>query len=36
MKWVENNDGKIMLAVFLLGFGIITFIVALCLPAGAN
>jgi hypothetical protein len=35
LKWIDNNHGKIMLAVFLLGFGIVTFIVALFLPAGS-
>lgn len=36
LEWIEKNDGKIMLALFLLGFTIVTFIVSLCVETGAN
>jgi hypothetical protein len=36
IDWIENNHGKIMLAILLSLFAIVTFIVALFLPAGAK
>jgi len=36
IDWIENNHGKIMLAILLSLFAIVTFIVALFLPAGTK
>jgi len=36
LKWIDKNIDKIGISVFLLLFAIVTFIVALCLPAGAK
>jgi hypothetical protein len=36
IDWIDNNHGKIMLAILLSLFAIVTFIAALFLPAGAK
>jgi hypothetical protein len=36
LDWIQNNDGKIILAIIFSGMAITAFIISLCVPAGAN